>query len=125
MTRRADLTGQNNSLACLCRASKTDLRTNQVVRTDLTAVSDVHQIIDLGSVADSRRAKSSSIDRCPSAYLDIVIDHHGSRLKNLIPLAALLFCKTEPIGSDNRVAVLDTVRSDLDPVSDNYSSVEE
>src|SRR4249919_1745011 len=52
-------------------------------------VAYLHQVVDLGSLADYRVTNCATVNRRAGAYLDIVLNYHATNLRNLeVPLAA-------------------------------------
>ena len=52
------------------------------VPPDLHIVADLHQIIDLGALADHRVAQRAAVDRGAGADLDIVLNDDPAQLRN-------------------------------------------
>jgi hypothetical protein len=73
----------------------------------------VHEVVDLHGSADASGAESTAIDRDVGADLDVVLDHHGSALRDLLP-PFLRRLETETVGTDDAAGVDETARADLD-----------
>src|SRR4026207_2294760 len=85
--------------------------------SDADVVSDLHEIIDLGSLADDGIAERAPIDRAVAADLDVVLDNHAAKLgKFLMP----------PVGEN----ISETVRADYragvnhHTIADAYSRID-
>ena len=63
-------------------------------------MADKNQVVYLGTAPDASLADGSAVHARISLYLDVILDHHTTRLQNFAPAAVLLFCKSEAICSD-------------------------
>src|SRR5712692_3273744 len=97
---RADLPRKNAIVADLRGSRKPDLAAKQSVCADPRAMADKNKVVYLGSAADASLADGSAVKARISLYLDVILDHHTTRLQNFAPAAVLLFCKSEAICSD-------------------------
>ena len=71
MIGESDLAGEHHIVACAARTSDAGLAANQIVTTDVTIMSDLHQVIDLGSGTDSRDSIRAAVDRDVGTNVDI------------------------------------------------------
>ena len=77
----ADLAGHHHVVAGGRAAGHADLRADHVVLADAAVVGDHHQVVDLGAVADDRRAVGAAIDGRAGADLAIAADLHVAQLR--------------------------------------------
>ena len=89
------------------------------MRADLNVVSNLHQIVDLGSAADSRSAELGPIDAGARADLHIILDYNRSDLWNLLMLATIPPI-AEAIAAQHGVGMNDDAVSDRDPLANDY-----
>ena len=69
------------------RAGDADLGDDHAMAADDHVVGDLHQIVDLGALADHRVAAGAAIDRRVGADLDVVLDDDAADLRNFeVPL---------------------------------------
>ena len=88
MVGNADLTGQHGEVANCHAAGDTDLRDNQAMAADRNVVSDLHEIVDLGSLTDDRVAGGAAVDRGTGANFDLMLDNHAPGLRNFLMAVA-------------------------------------
>src|SRR5215469_9873889 len=99
MVGNADLSGKNSEIADRHAARYADLRNNQAMPADRTVVSDLHEIVDLGALANHGVAGGAAVDRGIGADLDVILDDHAAGLRNLL-MAARRRQETESVLSD-------------------------
>src|SRR6476659_9828968 len=88
-------------------AGNPDLRGEQHVAPDGDAVSDLHQVVDLGAGLDTRFAHGGTIDGRVRAELDVVFDDHGGHLRNLLVRAIPAAHETIAVASDDHAVLQD------------------
>src|ERR1700722_7275994 len=75
-----DLASQYDEIAHLDTARDADLGGDQTMPPDRAVVGDLHQIVDLGSLADRRVAGRAAVDCRIGANLDIILNNDAPRL---------------------------------------------
>src|SRR5438128_11521815 len=79
----AHLPGEHDAPADPARPGDSHLGHDDRVLADLDVVTDLHEVIDLGSAADDRLSQGGAVDRRVGADLDVVLDQHGADLRDL------------------------------------------
>lgn len=102
--RDADLSRATYIVARRHRTGQADLRDKRVVLSKFAVVSDLHEVIELGSLADDRRANHASVNRRAGSNLDIIINSHRAELRNLHE-STLLEAVAETIRTEDRIRV--------------------
>src|SRR5437588_2032294 len=97
MTYDADLSRENHSCPGCCRAGQPNLRADQVVWTDYTSVTDVDEIVDLGSSHDTSLAERGAINRGACADLNVVFDRYCACLQDAVPFTVCLLGVSEAV----------------------------
>jgi len=111
MVGNADLTGQHGEVGNCRAAGDTDLRDNQAMAADRNVVSDLHEIVDLGSLTDDRVAGGAAVDRGIGANFDLILDNHAPGLRNFL-MAVPGRQKTEAVLADAHARMDDHAVSD-------------
>ncbi len=83
MVRNAGLASKHDEVAKLATAGNAYLRDNYAVTAGPRVVPNLHQIINLGALADDGVAQRSTIDRRAGADLHLVLDDDATELGNL------------------------------------------
>src|SRR5262245_24527726 len=86
---------------------------------------DLDKVVDLGPGLDPRLPYRRSIDRRVGADLDVVFDHDGGHLRDLLVRAVLAMGKTEPVTADDRAVLNHAARANRDALADRYPGVHE
>src|SRR5215510_1382977 len=102
----ADLAGQRHLVFEFRAARDADLRGQQYALPDLDSVRDLHEVVDLRSRPDSRRADSGTVDGRIRADLHVVLDDDSAGLGNFVMRAIRPGGKAKTVAADDR-AVLD------------------
>ncbi len=102
----ADLPGAANVVPRGDAASQADLRGERVVFAQFAVVSDHHEIVEFGSLADDRRADHAPVDRRVRADLAVLLDPDRSQLRNLFE-ASLPETVAESVGPQHGPGVDD------------------
>ncbi len=100
----ANLTRDNDVIACAARPGDAHLADQQIVFANPTVVSDLHQVIDLRSGPNSCRLKRAAIHGRAGPDFDIIADLDMPELRDLGVLA-LMGPVAEAIGADHGVGV--------------------
>src|SRR5262249_56148300 len=79
----ADLTAQHGVVSDLDAARNPGLRDDEAMASDRAVMADLDQIIDLGALANDGVAAAAPVDRGIGADLDVVLDDHPARLRDL------------------------------------------
>ncbi len=108
----ADLPTELRVVADLGAAGDADLRDDDTVLADLDVVADLHEVIDLGTPADGRRAEGATIDGDIGAQLNVVVDDDTADLRNLA-VFTLIEHVAETIGANHRAGVKADAVADL------------
>src|SRR5688572_860209 len=87
-------------------------------------MSDLDQVVDLRTASDATLAYRRAIDRRGGADLDVVVNHHASRLRNLEPSSLLVFRITEAVATDDGVVVNDHPLADYGPFAHGDAGVD-
>src|SRR5262249_46263286 len=83
MVRDPDLAAQHSVVSDLDAAGNPGLRDDEAMAPDRAVVADLDQIIDLGALSNDGVAAATPVDRGIGADLDVVLDDHPPRLRNL------------------------------------------
>ena len=84
MPSRTHLPAQAHPGLELRAAGQPDLRSQQRTCSDLAAVSNHHQVIDLGPAADHRGANRGPVNGGVRADLYLILQNHGASLGNFV-----------------------------------------
>src|SRR5205823_14551854 len=111
MSGDADLAGENHVFADMRRTRQPHLRAKQRSFADLRAVAHLDKVVDLRPSTDTRLAHAGAIHACIRLDLYIILDHRGTRLRNLVPLPTSILGEPIPISADDRSILQDHVVS--------------
>src|SRR5262245_17206957 len=106
----ADLAGHHDVVAGAARPGDAHLADEQVVPADLTVVGHLHEVVDLGSLADAGRLEGAAVDGGAGADLDVVAQLNVAELRHL-DVPAVVEAVAEAVGPEDGVGV------DDDPVA--------
>ena len=107
----ADLAAHHDEIAHLHAAGYSGLRHDHAVPPDRDVVSDLHQIVDLGALADDRVSGPAAVDRGVGADLDVVLNDDAASLRDfLMPLRTRKIA--EPVLTDARAGMNDDAIAD-------------
>ena len=79
-----DLTAQHGKISHRHAARYADLGDDQAMPSDRAVVSDLDEIVDLGSLADDRIARRAAVDRGIGADFDVVLNDDAPGLRDLL-----------------------------------------
>src|SRR5258706_8042571 len=79
----AGLPRENAPIADSRRSRDSNLRHDQTKSTDFHVMSDLNEVVDLGSVTDDGVVDASAIDRRVRADLDVVSNNAAADVRNL------------------------------------------
>jgi hypothetical protein len=85
------------------------------VITNLTVVSNLHQIVDHHAITHSRVLNTASIDRGVRADLNIIANGQRSKLRDTDPLT-FVFGVSKAVATQHRTPLDDATTTDLDSV---------
>src|SRR5690606_40322012 len=95
------------------------------VAPDIAVVRDLHQVVDLGAVADDGGAQFPPVNARAGADLDIAPDAHRADVRNLHQRAPVRRgAIAEAVGADDRVGVNDRAIADLAAVQHAHAGVQ-
>ena len=117
MPNRAGLAAKGNIRPGCSGAGNAGLSHNQVARANLAVMADMHQIINLGSLANYSRADSSTVYTGMGANLHIILKNHVAHLRHL-GMHAILRSKPEAVRTNHGRAVHNNPGSHLAVLSD-------
>ena len=83
MAGHSGLTAKHNHVAKPGASGNTNLRNDEASLPDMHVMSDLDQIINLGSGTDISIRPAAPVDGTVGADLDIVLDDHPAQLRNL------------------------------------------
>src|SRR4029077_4894219 len=80
---KPDLSGQNHVVLDDNTTGDAALRDNDAMATDRNIVSDLHQVVDLGTLADHGIAIGATVDRSAGTDLHIILQDDAAHLQHL------------------------------------------
>ena len=80
----ADLAAHHDEISHLRAAGYAGLRGDHAVPPDADVVRDLHEIVDLGALADDRVAGRAAVDRGVGADLHVVLDDDAAGLRDFL-----------------------------------------
>ena len=92
-------------------ARNAGLRDHHAMAADHDVMADLHEIVDLGALADHRVAVGAAVDRRPGADLDIVLHDHATDLRHF-EMAPRPHRETEAVLADVSAGVNDHAVAD-------------
>jgi hypothetical protein len=98
---QSGLAGQHDIVAQRSAAGDAHLGTNETVFADDYVVGDLHEIIDLGALADLGAAETRAVERAVGPDLDVVSDYNVADLRDFF-VAPLDEFVTKTIGTNDR-----------------------
>ena len=107
----ADLAGHHHVVARGRAAGDADLRADHVVPADAAVVGDHHLVVDLGAVADDRRAVGAAVDGRAGADLDVGAELDAAQLRRPIDGGRRRACSRSR-GAQHGAGVDDRTRAD-------------
>src|SRR5713226_624506 len=113
MTDGPHLPGKNALVAHFCRAGEAHLAAEEGIFANFRGVTHEHEVVNFCATPDAGFTDGGAIHTRVRLNLDIVFDHNGAGLKDLVPAAAGLAGEAETVSS-NDDAVLQN-----DAVADN------
>ena len=78
-----NLAGDDDIAACSCRACNARLTHNEIVVTNLDAVGDLYEVVDLGAMFDDGVAKTCSVNGCIGSNFNVIFDDDTAELIDL------------------------------------------
>src|ERR1700674_196711 len=69
--------------------------------TDVRAVADLHQIVDLGAAGNVGFADAGAVDAGVSLDFHIVLDDDRHGLRDFVPAAEIIFGEPETVGAND------------------------
>ena len=96
------LAGQNRVVPDHRGAGQAHLRAQQRVLADARSMAHLHQVIDFGSIADFGGAHGRPVDAGVGLDIHPAAQPYRAGLRNLLPVAGVIFGKSKSVGADNR-----------------------
>jgi hypothetical protein len=106
VARHADLPSQRGVTAYPGAARNSDLRHDQTMLANDDVMADLHEVIDLGALADNRRPKRAAVDGDVGSNFNIIVDDDLADLRDF-PLNAGVQDVTKTVAANDR-ACMDT-----------------
>lgn len=107
MTIHAGLSGHDDVVADLGAAGDADLRAEEIVLADLDIVSQVAEVIDLGTAADNGIIHRTVVDGGAGADFDVVADDSAAELADVMVMALFIGGEAEALTADDGVRTKD------------------
>jgi hypothetical protein len=114
---RANLTGNDHASTNLRSSRKACERRDNGIFAYFTVVSDLNQVVELGTAPDPRYSEASPVDTAIRPDFHIIFDDHASQLQK--PTApGFIRYKAETVCSDDSTAVNAASRTDFSAIVD-------
>jgi hypothetical protein len=113
VTDYTDLSGQYDPISNFCGPAEPNLRAKQGVLTDISAVTDLYQVVYFHSATDVSSANAGAVDARVGLHFHIVVDYDRSWLRNFVPLALGSLGKAKAVSPDYDSVLQQYVISDL------------
>src|SRR5579872_943442 len=123
MANDAHLAGQNHVVSDLCGAGNADLRRQQRILANMRAMANLHQIIDFGPPGNVSFADAGAIDAGVGLNFHVIFDDHGHRLRDLVPVAEIIFCESKAIAAHDHAILQQHIISQPAVLADDGVSV--
>src|SRR5713226_8308747 len=107
MTDGPHLPGKNALVAHFCRAGEAHLAAQEGIFANFRGVTHEHEVVNFCAAADAGFSDGRAIHARVGLNLDIVFDHNGAGLKDLVPAAAGLTGEAETISSNDDAVLQD------------------
>ena len=107
VTIHAGLSGHDDVVADFRAAGDADLRAEEIVFADFDIVSQMAEIIDLGTAADDGIVHRAIVDGGAGADLDVVSDDGTAELANVMVMALFIGGEAEALTADDGVCTKD------------------
>src|SRR5271166_84826 len=91
--------------------------------TNMGAVADLHQIVDLGAAGNAGFADAGAIDAGIGLDFYIVLDDDRHRLRDLVPVAEIIFSEPEAVGANDHAILQQHIISQAAVLADDGVSV--
>ena len=111
MAGEAGLTAERGEIVEDAGAGNAALRDEHAMPADDDVVADLHEVVDLGALADDGVAVGAAIDRRAGADLDVVLDDDAADLRHL-EVAARAHREAEAVLADARAGMHDDAVAD-------------
>src|SRR3989442_1561389 len=99
--RCSHLSRDHASTANARASGKAGHRSDDRVLSDVTVVTDMHEVIELDAPSQNCFAETAAIDRAIGTDFTVIFNAHASELKQLQLAAFFVTDKTEPIRADD------------------------
>ena len=120
----AHLAGQNHAITHPGAPSDANMGAENAVFADGDAVSDLDEIVELGTALDPGDTHRRPIHRAEGADFNIVTYLHDTELRDLDVGSVRILRETKTIGADDRVAMDDDAVSHPAPLADANASMQ-
>ena len=97
----ANLAGKDDVVADDGRAGEAGLRADECIVADAGTVANLHEVVDLGAVADFGCADGGAVDGGIGLHVDMVADADGAGLRDLFPVALVVLGEAEAVAADD------------------------
>jgi len=111
------LSGKHGTIADFAAAGNTHESSHDYMLADNVVMRDMHEIIDLCAIADTRLAHGSAVDAGIGSDFDIVADYHDTQLRDFVMVIAQP-AEAIAIGTDADARVQQTVSTDFTSMQD-------
>ena len=88
-------------------------RADQCVLVDRAGMTDLDEVVDLGTALDAGFAYRGTVDGRICSDLDVIFEHNAARLRYLEPFFLGRAGVAKTVRSDRRIVVNDAVTADL------------
>ena len=124
MSADAHLAAEHHVVFDVRAAGDSDLRRHQHVAADGDAVPDLHEVVDLRAAADARLPDRRTIHGGVRAELDVVFDHHGSDLRDLLVRPVAAADEAVAVAADDHAVLQDDAIADGDALAERHVGVD-
>ncbi len=107
MTIHAGLSGHDDVVADFGAAGDTDLRAEKIVLADFDIVSQMAEVIDLGTAADDGVVHRAVVDGGAGADFDVISDDSAAELADVMVMALFIGGEAEALTADDGVRTKD------------------
>lgn len=107
VTIHAGLSGHDDVVADFGAAGDTDLRAEKIVLADFDIVSQMAEVIDLGTAADDGVVHRAVVDGGAGADFDVISDDSAAELADVMVMALFIGGEAEALTADDGVRTKD------------------
>ena len=110
--RDSNLPCEDGVISDMCRACQPNLRAQKRIFAHRRAMSNLHEVVDLGPAANPRFANAGAIDAGICLNFDMIFNDRRTRLHNLVPLAGIVLGEAVAVGPHHHAILQDDVIPD-------------